>query len=459
MQKRTYPQCGNRQELGACLREIFTPALWRRCHAVCREFEAYRSRWSIMALVLVGLVMCLRPEPTLRTRFRRARRAVSALCPKRRRPGKSLEGFLAACAVLPPQVWHVLREGLQEAACRGGVHPAQVGRWRAYGLDGSKQSLARTPENVAAFGLSTKEPALPQRLVAAAVALGQRLLWDWESGPGNAGEPELTMAVVRRLERGALVVRDAGKLSYADYREAESRGVKVLARVGANYSFWAERVHAQRRRGGEVWLWPQKEQVEGGPVRLRLIVLRRWVRRRVRGGWIRSLETMYLVTTELDPQALTDAEAAELYGLRWPGNEVGFRSWKQTLGHEKLLALRPAQAQVEGEFTLLGLMALQVLSVRARSPRREGLPSVAGLRDVWAAAVDALIAHESTRWLRRCLRLCVLDDYERRKPKARHPWPRRKRHRPLRPPRLLRLTVARKTRGLLMLAQQEGLAC
>ena len=72
-----------------------------------------------------------------------------------------------------------------------------------------------------------------------------------------------------------------------------------------------------------MYLWPQNHR-RGRPLVLRLIVLRH------------GKQDVYLLTDVLDPEQLTDEEAATLFGMRW-GEEVFYRSYKQTLQRRKLL--------------------------------------------------------------------------------------------------------------------------
>jgi len=69
-----------------------------------------------------------------------------------------------------------------------------------------------------------------------------------------------------------------------------------------------------------------------------------------------------LLTNVLDPTQLTDEEAAMLYAMRW-GEEVFYRSHKQTMQRRKLLSRRPATCLAEAQWTLLGLWLLGLMTV------------------------------------------------------------------------------------------------
>ena len=115
--------------------------------------------------------MALEDAPTVGERFETAVDLDRLLRPKQKRCGTTLSGFLLALEDLPLDVFGELRTGLQRAVLRANADPARVGRWNAFGLDGTKQNLPRTDANELGFGAATKDPALPQGLTVAAVAL------------------------------------------------------------------------------------------------------------------------------------------------------------------------------------------------------------------------------------------------------------------------------------------------
>ncbi len=68
------------------------------------------------------------------------------------------------------------------------------------------------------------------------------------------------------------------------------------------------------------------------------------------------------LTNVLDSQRSTDAEAAELFGMRW-GEEGFYRSSKQTLQRRRLLSRTAATCLAEAQWTLLGLWLLGLLTI------------------------------------------------------------------------------------------------
>lgn len=439
----------NRQNLGSCLREIFTPGMWKELHGRCAAYERQRQRWSVQPVVLSMLSALLSRPGSLRERFEEGREVCTALMPKRRRGGKTPEGFLKALTKFPVEGIGVLRERIQEYVREGGRDPARIGRHVVYGLDGSNQELPRTEANVERYGGATKEPPLPQRLTVTAVALGQRMLWDWACGAGTDSERALALEISKRLPKGCLQVGDAGFVGYQWCAQALEKGRHMLMRVGSNVQLLTEKEWRVEEKGGWVWLWPKRPRVQQlPPLKLRLIKLEL---KKGRGRKKKKQQTnaMWLLT-DLSELALTKEEAREIYYRRYGGNEITFRSWKRTLDSAKQLSRRPALAEREGHFSLLALMILQALGLRARARNRKNarFVSVAKAQRVWRKAARAQTRQKNARWLRTALSEAVVDDYQRVAPKVKRVWPKRKSHREPGTPNLLRLRMPLKRLGM-----------
>jgi hypothetical protein len=372
---------------------------------------------------------------------------------------------LKALEALPWGVFEELRGVVREALS---LAVARVGRWLAFGLDGSKQNLPRTTANIARYKANTRGPATAQGLVVAAFALGRKVLWDWEWAAVEAGERKLALPLAARLPARSLVVTDAGFVGFEWLREVLRGGKHVLLRVGANCRLWAEEGCVTEWRDGEVLLWPEKQQ-EAPPLQLRLLKLERVVCRKRKGGKRRKgrvpKQVVWLLTDVLREEDLSRQEAGEIFQRRWGGNEVGFRSWKRTLGAGKLLGRTPARAQREAELTLLGLQLLEVLVLRARARRQERrrekkergrVLSVAGARRIWRWGRRSAVAGNSTRRFAAELSAAVVDDYRRRKPKVKSRWPERKEHKSPGNPKLRRLPKRLKLLWQQLLAEAAG---
>jgi hypothetical protein len=439
----------NRQGVAFCLSKIFTPAVWHNLGKLAPEFEKDRERWFLRPLSLTALFNSLIEGRTLGTRFQDGRKMVGRLFEKEVRPGKHLSGFQAALRALPEKVIAGMRCACQEAVLAAGHDPARVGRHLCFGVDGTNQEAPHTAANEEYYGISTKGP-LPQRLISTCFCLSQRVLWDWCAGPGNSSEPELILELIRRGPAGALYVKDAGTVGYEWFHEVLESGHHLLLRVGGNFSLWADEVGAVKEEGGRVWVWPQRRRKDSPPIALRLIVYPRTYYKKKHGKIVPRTETVYLLT-DLPAEQLTVAEAQHLFGLRWPGNEIGHRGWKRILGKHKLASERPWNADKESEFSLLGCMFLQVLALIAQDPHAKEIPSLAQALDVWKDAVKAVLEGKAAAWLRARLKGCVLDKYVRHSAKVKRDSPPRKNHRPLKPPIFLQLDELAKAKVALML--------
>jgi hypothetical protein len=444
----------HRQGMPACLREILRASFWKAAHREFNAFEKGRPRWTLPSCWHIGLFMALQPPSAIQERFDGAWACVTALFPKRKRCGATPAGWSLAMCDFPPAFFQRVIRELQRQLEAENIGVARVGRLQAYALDGSIQNIPRTQEHEAAYGISTKGTAhgagFPQRQVVAAVAMGKNVLWDWECGGALVGEREQSLKIMARLPASALGVFDAGFLGYEWARTIIELQRNFLVRVGANVRLWVDELNATLSaewHDGEVWLWPDKRRAQA-PLVLRLIRIECAVAGRAKKN------EMWLVTNVLDEAKLTRAEAAELYRKRWRASECTFRDWKKTLGASKLQSRTPAVAEREEEFGLCALQLLQVTTILARKQsrkkRRRGRArnvSVAKAQRVWRKAARALAAGKSTRWFKKEMIACVVDEYRRRKPKVRRAWPERKAHEGPKAPHLLKLEKPLKACG------------
>src|SRR5258708_15679492 len=89
---------------------------------------------------------------------------------------------------------------------------------------------------------------------------------------------------------------------------------------------------------------------------------------------------VYLVTSVLDEETLSDAQVVEIYALRW-GIELFYRHFKQTFERRKLRSHSADNAELEATWSLLGLWAMMlhaqvILKEKGGPPKRI---SVAGV--------------------------------------------------------------------------------
>ena len=420
-------------------------------HQRFAEFEMSRTRWTLPMCLYAGIQMALDAVASESERFEKVYDCLAGLFPKRRRCGVTLSGYHQALAALPLEFFDSVRDRLKSVAEHYGLHLAKVGRWEAYGIDGSKENLPRTQAHEEHYGIVTKGPGAAERLVVTAVTLRRYVLWDWASTNGLGSERALALDLIQRLPLGALAVLDAGFMGYEWGLAAKASGRHFLVRVGGNVKFWIDSLPAAEWHEDQVWLWPDRKRT-GAPLVLRLIKIELPCRNK-RG----KCQEMYLVTDVLESERLTREEATTFYRKRWPASECTFRTWKKTLAAEKLASRTPIMAEPESEFSLCALMLLQMSICMARRKQRRDRrrSSVARARRVWCKALRALARGRPTNQFQAKLSECVVDRYRRRRPKVRRKWPVRKEHGSIKSPLLRKLGMRLKGLGLLRLEEQK----
>jgi hypothetical protein len=250
--------------------------------------------------------------------------------------------------------------------------------------------------------------------------LGTGRPWSFLRGRADRGERRHLLGLLGTLPPGALLLADAGFTGYDFWRRVLAGGRSFLVRVGGNVRLIEGVAHLERKAGGVVWVWPDRQRRRRRrrrrrrqpPLVLRLVTL-------VDG----RNRTMFLLTDVLDAGRLGDAAAAEPYGLRW-GVEVLFRSLKQTMGRREVLSDAPRNARLELSWAVVGLWALALVTAE-RCPARPPGQGVAGVlralrRSMGGAAPD----------LDGRLRRLRADTCRRAGPKRARRWPHKKRERP-----------------------------
>lgn len=397
-------------------------------HLFCRLRVPGRVDWTPQRLAWVALLIAWDEGQTLGCRFEHA-------CQVARRLhahwvlGRSYSGFARALAAATPRLTAVLKRRFQARMMAMAGPSWKRRRWLAFAVDGTRVEAPHTAANEAALGCAGKEKTAPQVFLTTLWHLGLGLPWDYRLGPGTDSERMHMKDMASDLPPGALVVADAGFVSYALCRRLSRRGRHFLLRVGGNVTLLEGLGYHHEERDGLVYLWPRKH-LRSRPLVLRLIVLRA------------GEQDVYLLTDVLDPVELTDEEAATLFGMRW-GEEVFHRSYKQTLQRRKLLGRTGPTCLAEAEWTLLGLWLLGLMTAsRLIEDRVDPLrASVAKARDAVRRAMRDRRARRGPRTLKAALRAATKDDYERRGTKEARNYPRKKRERPPGPPRIKSATA------------------
>jgi hypothetical protein len=375
----------------------------------------------------MGLLMSWDEGQTLGARWDHACVTANELHPHWKL-GESYSGFTQALVRETPRMLEVIKQRFRRAmrALPGGFWTCNG--WAAYAVDGSREEAPHTAANEADLGCAGRKKTAPQVFITTVWHLGLGLPWDFRVGPGTDSERTHAFEMVDELPPRALLVADAGFISYELCRKLLGSGRSFLLRVGGNIRLLRKLGYYQRERGDIVYLWPQKRQKVGRqkPLVLRLIRLRQ------------GKQTLYLVTNVLDRRALTNGQAKKLYQLRW-GEEVFYRSYKQTLQRRKLLSRTAPTCVVESQWTLLGLWLLGLLTV-SRIIAAGGNPkawSVAASRELVRQALRNEHPRRQPRQrLGDLLAAALKDNYQRLSDKTARNYPRKKKEKPPRPPKI-----------------------
>lgn len=381
--------------------------------------------WSPVAVALGAILMSLDAGPTLSQRFESSRSVLDAALPRRRKVGRTFQGFIRSLsrhsAALLGLVVPRLRERTREAAGKDRTFR----RFVPIGADSSKIDAPRTLANEA-LGLAGKDATGPQMVLLLLFHLGAMLPWAYKVGGARDAERTLLRSMLGVLPTGeerTLLVMDAGFTGFDLLSDIIKHKISFLVRVGANVHLLTSLGSYRREGKHTVHLWPDSKH-DQPPLRLRLI--------RVGSAW--------LVTDVTDPRELGKKDASELYRRRW-GVEVAFRSLKQTLERRKVRSCTPAHARTELAWSVIGMWTLMLAGASALrkgcGPRRL---SVAG---TLAAVRHAMHTPMSDRTLKRRLRRCLIDERRRKaaSKKARN-WPHKKTQKPPGEPRITIATRA-----------------
>jgi hypothetical protein len=421
-----------------CMRDFLTPALWKQAHAQ-RLGKRRSCRWDTQPLILVLLAMSWCCGDSQPERFETAKAFCVALLPKRRRPGRSVQGFQKALAKLPTRVLRVVAKGIRTVLA---TRLAQV--WSdhgfiAIGCDGSRVECPRTTELEQHLGKSNKERAAPALWITALVHLRLGVPWAWRVGKGTASERAHLLQMLPLLPPAALVVADAGYFGFEVTQQLVAAKVNFLLRMSSNVTLYTEKqVVLERYRESLVYYFPSQQRSDT-PLRLRLI--------RIRGS--RKKNDVWLLTNVLQSKRLPLAVAGKFYRWRWE-NEGQFRAYKRTLAKVKMVSrtVRLVHREAEGSLLALQLMLAQgVLAMRQPANRGQQQPACSPRKILLAIRQEMYgrLSRGPAKYYAR-LRQAVRERRQRTSAKSVREWPRRRPHTAPKPPRLLRLTAVQKAR-------------
>jgi hypothetical protein len=425
-----------------CLRYFLTPSVWRQ---VQRAFQPHRAlRWRPQPLLMVLLVMTWCSGESQAERFETAKAFYIACYQRKRRPGKTLEGFHKALADVPTQALRATATAVRSRLEQVFAQRLVVDGFVPLGCDGSRLECPRTPEleqrllakSKKRGEAKSKRPSAPMVFVSAFVHLSSGLLWSWRLGGAHASERDHLLRLLNTLPRLALVVADAGYVGYQLLYALSKAKCSFLIRLSSKAPLYTkERVAVSRFREGLAYYWPQEIQKQSEPpIEVRVIRLRQQ----------RKID-VWLMTNVLESHRLPWSTASKFYRWRWR-NEGLFRTYKRTFGKVKLMSRTVAQAHREAESSLLAVqlvLAQGVLALEGVGGAENELPSARKvLLEIRGEIRDVTGTYLGPRQRRTYLERLKQARWKRRRPRknqVRRPWPGRADHKPPKPPKFLKM--------------------
>jgi hypothetical protein len=433
------------QSLPDCLRQFLTPAVWKQAQRGLRKTRR-DTRWTFHHLVLVLVAMTWSLGESTPERFEMARGIVAICRPKRRRAGRTAQGFQKALIRSPMRPMVALAAAVRlrliavlgDDLVRDGFIPL--------GCDGSRLECPRNDELLARMGKAGKDGAAPSLWVTAVVHLTTGVPWSWRLGKGNAGERGHLRRLLPTLPGRALIVADAGYTGYDLAAAILASGASFLIRMSSKVDLFVDRPpDLTRFEQGAVTYWPHPAREEGHPpLRLRLIRVRG--RRKVNG---RRRKVDVWLLTDVGADRMSIAQAASFYRLRWE-NEGLFRTYKRTLSKVHLVGRTVRSVHREAYGSLLACQLLLAQGAWAQRQHREARS--AEVTPCSARRAILVVRGELTAAMRPDRRKsyvghlvrCRRDRRQRTSAKQKREWPGRTPHEPPKPPRLLTMNEKEK---------------
>ena len=422
--------------LPQAMREFLTPALFRQVRKIGRTRK--QPRWDVHPLLYVVLLMTWCTGDSLPEKFEVARAYCVVCCPKRRRPGKSFSGFEKALHKLSMPVLRTVAAALRNRIQIVFGSRLMYQGFIPLGCDGSRHQCARTEElerRLGTTGDKNSPSGMPMVWNTSIVHLMLGIPWCWRFGRGSkASERIHLMQMIPLLPKLALIVTDAGYMGYELMLALVKANVFFLFRMSSKGTFYTESQQPfDRWREGIAYYWPQTIRDAGlPPIRGRLI--------RIRGR--KRKVSVWLFTNVEDQRRLPVRLASKLYRCRWE-SEGFFRTYKRTLGkvkfHSRTLRLlhREVEASMIATQLLLCQGALMMPEIPEASSNEE--PTMCSPRKVLLEIRAELRSSKINPDYGQRLAKAQRERRPRTSPKQKREWPGRKKHKPPKQPKLLKV--------------------
>jgi len=449
----------NHESLKQAINTLFTAKAFRKVKEA-RD----GAKWTPRMLVVVALFWACSGLKGLKDRFQEACKLARKIFRWLPDPGKTYNGFIKQL-----RKWHVELQLLCVGELRVLMKQDLFGQWEIAGFvviagDGSRIELPRTASNEAKYSPKRKKKGSrkggrgkgkesgrrrgkqwrrakrqsaesiykktnsPQMWLTLFWHVGTGLPWAWRTGPSDSSERRHLEEMLGELPENTLIAADAGFVGYDFWSAVMAAGHSFVIRAGANVRLLKKLGYA-REYDNTVYLWPDSAaKKERSPLVLRAV-------------WVHDgKQPMCLVTNVLSKMRLSDRQIVEIYKARW-GVELFFRTFKQTFGRRKLRSHEAENAQLELDWSLIGLWSVCLLAqrelVKAGSDPCQLSP---------AAAINAI--HEVMRYYRTrpedpseslwsMFRRALRDDYDRESSKTARNYPRKKKRERIGVPKII----------------------
>jgi len=398
--------------------------------------------WTPETLAFAALLWAWSDEKALTERFTISRKIITNRYGKQQEPAGSYQAFIKMLCKWTEPLRQALSMAFRQRMIEMMAGVWMVGKRVVFAVDGSRVDVPRTRRNEERYSPKSKlsreaqkrrrrrrdrrrralqaarerKANVPRIWLTMLWHVGSGLPWDWRTGPSDSSERAHLQEMLGSMPAGSLLTADAGFVGYDLWNTILGAGHQLLIRVGSNVRLLKKLGYA-RERDGLVYLWPDRAAKK----RLPPLVLRLVVVTSMKRGPI------YLVTSVMSREALSDAEMAGVYRKRW-GIEVYYRHCKQTFERGKLRSQNPDNAMVELHWTLLGMWAMGLHS-HARLVAQGVAPERISFAGVWRAYRRPMREYKSSpdpgERMNDLIDRAIIDPYKR-KNKASRDYPRKK---------------------------------
>ena len=292
------------------LEQIIPPDAVRQALQATGRINPRRCQLTHEVVCWVVLAMGILTDLPIRQVFKHARRLRfgettphrSSLCVARRRLG-----------IAP--VRHVF-EAIVHPLARPETPGAFYRGFRLVGLDGTVLDVPDSEANAAVFARPSAGPrgegAFPQIRKLSLVELGTHVELAFVVRSISHGEPSMVGGLLRHLTTEMLLLEDRGFFSYLHWKEALSRGVKILARVKSGLILKPIRVLADGSYLAKIYRTPEDRRKDREGIVVRVIRYTLDDPQRVGHGEVHTL-----ITNLCDEDLYPVEELIMLYHERW----------------------------------------------------------------------------------------------------------------------------------------------